>query len=174
MNGIHHFTPFLRLATINLNHSEGNFMMKEHTKIVGLKFKLSPFEIERGKIKEFAMAFCDENPIYYDKLAALECGFKDIPIPPTFGTVIDMWAGLSFDQINELLGLEQSRVLHGEQVYEYLGDICAGDIISGEGEVVSAVKKKNLDLYSLETTYKNQFNELMLKSRAVIIERQFV
>jgi acyl dehydratase len=149
-------------------------MMKELTKIVGLKFKLSPFEIEKGKIKEFAMTFGDENPIYYDKQAALDSGFRDIPIPPTFATVIDIWAGLSFDQINDLLGLDQSRVLHGEQAYEYVGDICTGDIITGEGNIVSAVKKKNLDLITLETTYKNQVNEVVLKSRCVIIERQNV
>ena len=141
---------------------------------VGLKFKLTPFEIEKGKIKEFAMAFGDENPIYYDKQAAVESGFRDIPIPPTFATVIDMWAGLSFAQINDLLGLEQSRVLHGEQDYDYLGNICTGDIITGAGEVISAIKKKDLDLFTLETTYKNQFNELVLKSRSVIIERQYV
>jgi len=141
---------------------------------VGLKFKLSSFEIEKGKIKEMAMAVGDENPVYYEKQAAVVGGFRDIPVPPTFATVIDMWAGLSFAQINDLLGLEQSRVLHGEQSYEYLADICSGDIITGEGEVVSAIKKKNLDLFTLETTYKNQFNELVLKSRSVIIERQYV
>ena len=147
-------------------------MIKDLT--VGLKFKLSSFEIEKGKIKEMAMAFGDENPVYYEKQAAVVSGFRDIPIPPTFATVIDMWSGLSFAQINDLLGLEQSRVLHGEQSYEYFADICSGDLITGEGEVVFAIKKKNLDLYTLETTYKNQFNEQVLKSRSVIIERQYV
>jgi acyl dehydratase len=146
-------------------------MLKDITDKVGFKVKLDSFEIERGKIKEFAMAIGDENPIYYDKQAALESGYKDIPVPPTFSTVIEMWAGLSFDKINEILEIDQLRVLHGEQGYEYFGDICAGDIINGEIEVISAIKKRNLSLFTLEGVYKNQLNEIVLKSRSTIIER---
>lgn len=38
----------------------------EKSNKTGKPFKVRSFTVERGKIKEFAMAIGDENPLYYD------------------------------------------------------------------------------------------------------------
>ncbi|MGE5702251.1 MAG: MaoC family dehydratase N-terminal domain-containing protein, partial [Clostridia bacterium] len=118
---------------------------------VGLSFPAFRFTIERGKIKEFALAIGDDNPLYYDVEAARDAGYRDVPIPPTFPTVIEMWAGADFDQLIKVLELNPLKVLHGEQEYEYMHDICAGDEIHGETSVISAVAKRGMSMITLET-----------------------
>ncbi|WP_433742475.1 FAS1-like dehydratase domain-containing protein [Falsibacillus pallidus] len=145
--------------------------MKSFVDKAGLKTKEFGFTIERGKIKEFAQAIGDLNPIYFDLSAALEQGYDDIPIPPTFATVIEMWAGLDFEKLIELLELNPLNVLHGEQEYEYMKTICAGEVISGQMEVVKHVQKGNMDFFKLETVFRDSTGLIAMISRSTVIER---
>ncbi|QQZ11285.1 FAS1-like dehydratase domain-containing protein [Heyndrickxia vini] len=137
----------------------------------GLTFSIESFTIERSKIKEFALAIGDDNPIYYDFETAKRDGFSDIPIPPTFPTVIEMWGGIDFETIIRELDLNPLMVLHGEQEYEYFSDIYAGDTISCLAKVISHVEKKRMDFITIESVYKRD-EEVVLISRSNIIERK--
>jgi hypothetical protein len=128
---------------------------------VGIQFTPSTFEIEKGKVKEFAMAIGDSNP-YYQTGEVL---------PPTFATVIEMWGGTDYLELAEKLELEISKVLHGEQEYEYFGKIKVGDRVAGLTRVSSVISKASMDLIKLETHYKNERGELVLISRSTVIER---
>lgn len=146
-------------------------MERDITAKAGMTFEPFHFSIERGKIREFALALGDENPLYTSVEAAREAGFRDVPIPPTFPTVIEMWAGADFDELIRVLELDPLKVLHGEQEYEYVQDICAGDDITGQSRVVSAVTKRGMNLFTIETTFKNQLDEQVLLARSLLIER---
>lgn len=146
-------------------------MVKEITNKIGYAFEPYQFTVEKGKIKEFVLAIGDDNPIYVDSEAARQAGFRDIPMPPTFATAIDLWAGTDFESIAKLLEMNPLKVLHGEQAYEYFGDICAGDVIAGQTTVTGVDVKKGMNLFTTETAYTNQNNEQVLLARAVIIER---
>ena len=52
--------------------------------MAGTKFLDFEFPVERGKIKEFANAICDPNPIYSDREYARSKGFDDVLMPVTF------------------------------------------------------------------------------------------
>ena len=54
----------------------------------GIEFALP---IERGKVREFALAVGEDNPIFYDPEAARREGLPDVVAPPTF-TVSQIWA----------------------------------------------------------------------------------
>ncbi|MBS4172967.1 MaoC family dehydratase N-terminal domain-containing protein [Bacillus sp. FJAT-49736] len=142
----------------------------EKTNKTGVTFNVQPFTIERGKIKEFALAIGDKNEIYYDVKSAREQGFRDIPIPPTFPTVIEMWSGLSFETLIKELELDPLKVLHGEQEYEYLEDICAGDEISCVAKVISHTEKRRMNFITIENRFFRNDN-LVLIARSNIIER---
>ncbi|MHA6260455.1 FAS1-like dehydratase domain-containing protein [Sporosarcina sp. CAU 1771] len=146
-------------------------MVKEVTSKVGYVFEPYQFTVERGKIKEFALAIGDDNPIYLDSKVARQVGFRDVPMPPSFATAIDLWAGTDFDSITKVLEMNPLKVLHGEQAYEYYGDICAGDEIFAQMTVTGAEVKKGMNLFMTETTYKNQDNEKVLVAHSVVIER---
>lgn len=137
---------------------------------VKLNFHYIEIVIEAGKIKEFARAIGLENPIYFKKEAALQQGFENIPVPPTFATVIDFWNDQDFYQLFGFLNLQPENVLHGEQSYEYVGNIYAGDRISAEVTVKEISHKKGKVFYYLETIYKNQRSETVMLNQATLIE----
>ncbi|MFC0272507.1 MaoC family dehydratase N-terminal domain-containing protein [Metabacillus herbersteinensis] len=135
-----------------------------------LVFDYSPFQVEAGKIKEFALALGIRNPIYFDKESAVQKGYRDIPAPPTFATVIDYWNDLDFYQMLKQLELKPEDVLHGEQTYEYIKDIFAGEIIFAQVSLKKQYHKKGKNFFFLETIYKNQNGEIVLISRATLIQ----
>ena len=44
-------------------------------------------EVERGKVRELALAIGDENAIYQSRQAAQAAGYADVPLYPTAPTV---------------------------------------------------------------------------------------
>ena len=63
------------------------------------------------------------------------------------------------------------KVLHGEQEYEYLGEIKPGDDISVSGEVEKAYTKAKMNFFVVRKDFVNQHGETVLISRSTIIER---
>lgn len=139
--------------------------------------KFPPFiwEVERGKIRELVQAVGDKNPIYLNREAAIEAGYRDTPISPTFITVPMMWTNVLIDVI-KALKINYAKILHGEEGYEYLQEIYPGDVLTGKMRVVSIDEKSgksgSMDLIRLETLYTNQRNELVLKAGTLLVERK--
>jgi acyl dehydratase len=85
-----------------------------------------PYEVGREKIREFAAAIGDDNPAYRDPEAARALGHPDVIAPPTFPVVLSMEAGRQVLE-DPALGLDLSRVVHGEQRFRYSRPVRAGD-----------------------------------------------
>lgn len=143
--------------------------------LIGLRYDPYTFEVEKGKIRELAEAINDDNPIYYDLEEAKKEGFDGIPIPLTFLQVVDLWGGYSFEEKVEKLKLNPVKILHGEQEYELLKDIYAGDTLTITAEVINVEVKQGssggMDLITTENKYVNQHNELVALSRGVTVHR---
>ncbi|MDH6140896.1 acyl dehydratase [Kitasatospora sp. GP30] len=86
----------------------------------------APYEVGREKIREFALAVGDLNPAYLDQSAAKALGYPDVIAPPTFAIALAVPAS---DQVIEdpALGLDYSRVVHGDQKFSYSRPLRAGD-----------------------------------------------
>ncbi|MEU0909329.1 MaoC family dehydratase N-terminal domain-containing protein [Streptomyces althioticus] len=85
-----------------------------------------PYEVGREKIREFAEAVGDANPAYTDTEAAQALGHPDVIAPPTFVFSITFKAA---GQVvaDPQLGLDYSRVVHGDQKFAYNRPVRAGD-----------------------------------------------
>ncbi|MCM3636882.1 MaoC family dehydratase N-terminal domain-containing protein [Sporosarcina luteola] len=127
--------------------------------IKNTKFDAFTYTIEKGKIKEFAIALGYNSKSYLNGNA----------VPPTFPTVVEFWGGQI--SISKVLGLNLSKVLHGEQSYEYVGVIKVGDEITVHTEVEEVFTKAKMNLIVLKKKFMNQHGELVLISRSTIIER---
>lgn len=86
----------------------------------------APYVVCREKVREFASAVGDGNPAYHDVAAAAVLGYADVVAPPTFAVVLSMRAAAVVTHDPEL-GLDYSRVVHGEQRFVYARPIVAGD-----------------------------------------------
>ncbi len=125
----------------------------------GMKLKPYTYKVEKGKMRELAIAIGDHKEEYLN-------GEK---IPPTFATVVEYWGGGASNA--ELLGLNVKRVLFGEQEYEYLGTISSGDVLTITGFVEDVYTKAVMDFYVVTKEFKNQIGETVLISRSTLIER---
>lgn len=135
------------------------------------EFYYAPFRVEAGKIREFALAIGLRDSIYYEQQAAMAAGYRDIPAPPTYTTVIDFWNDRDFYQLFAGWGLDPNDILHGEQSFEYQNDIIAGDVIKATAVMTNRFDKKDKRFYLIETTYRNQYDEVVCIGRATLIER---
>jgi acyl dehydratase len=85
-----------------------------------------PYEVGREKIREFAAAIGDDHPAYTDVDVAQALGYPDVIAPPTFPIVLTLKAGEQL--INDpALGLDFSRVVHGDQRFVVTRPVRAGD-----------------------------------------------
>lgn len=149
--------------------------MADKTK-VGKEYAPIRWEVERGKIAEFAKAIGDPNPIYLDRQAAIREGYRDTPAPPTFLTVPMMWSS-SMPALITDLAINFMMVLHGEEEYEYYRQIYPGDILTGIPKVASIEEKtsktgRKMDMVTIEILYTNQMNEKVAKARSLLVERR--
>nr|WP_245599480.1 MaoC family dehydratase N-terminal domain-containing protein [Nakamurella lactea] len=81
------------------------------------------------KVREFAAAIGDDNPLFHDRAVARAAGYPDLLAPPTFAFAVINGAqeAVLFDPA---LGLDFSRVVHGDQRFVYSRPIVAGDELS--------------------------------------------
>jgi acyl dehydratase len=86
----------------------------------------APYEVGREKVREFAVAIGDTNPAYHDVEAARALGHRDLVAPPTFPFIVTMRA-TAVVMFDPDLGLDYSRVVHGEQRFAYSRPVMAGD-----------------------------------------------
>ncbi|MFF8508833.1 MaoC family dehydratase N-terminal domain-containing protein [Streptomyces sp. NPDC015492] len=97
---------------------------------VGRTYPPTPaYEVGREKIREFAEAIGDANPAYVDEEAAKELGHPDVIAPPTFVFAITFKAAGAVIE-DPQLGLDYSRVVHGDQKFAYSRPVRAGDRLS--------------------------------------------
>ena len=134
-------------------------MSTELEEKVGMKIESYTFRVEKGKIRELALAIGDLKEEYLNGEA----------VPPTFPTVIDFWGGGSSS--SELLNLNMKKVLHGEQEYEYFREIIPDEEITVHGVIEKAYTKASMNFFVLRKDYLDEQGETILISRSTIIER---
>ena len=115
---------------------------------------MAPFEVdvEASRLRFFAQATGQTDPVYVDAAAAHAAGHRALPVPPTFLFCLEM-AAPNPEAMRELLGIEVARVLHGEQHFDYHAIACAGDRLRFEQRIVDLYSKKGglLDFVVRET-----------------------
>ena len=139
---------------------------------IGHKFAAHTVEIEKGRLRFFAKAIGETNPIYFDEAAARDAGYRSIPVPPTFPFSIDLESP-EFLPVLTLLKMDIGRILHGSQDFEYLGQICAGDKISCQTQLKDMFDKKGgaLEFVVLETVFTNQDGDVVVKTTQSLVYR---
>ena len=101
--------------------------MALNPEFVGRVYPAGPsYLVGREKVREFATAIGDHRPVFHDPGAAAELGYADVVAPATFGVILSMKASGAVIDDPEL-GLDYTRVVHGEQRFEYTRPIVAGD-----------------------------------------------
>ena len=148
--------------------------MFDKTKI-GQSFPPFTIEVERGKVRELALAIGDDNQIYQSKTAAQAAGYEDVPLSPTAPTMFGFWGNTKMGGQLMSLGINVMRILHGEEEYEYIAPIHPGDTLTGVMTLVDGKTREgrgsSMDILTTEVQYTNQHGQHVLNSRSVIVVR---
>ncbi|MFC4587066.1 MaoC family dehydratase N-terminal domain-containing protein [Sphaerisporangium corydalis] len=111
------------------------------TAAVGTRSPDLTVEVGRGRLRLFARATGEHDPVYTDPAAARAEGHRDLPVPPTFLFCLEMdrddpWAYLTG------LGIDPRRILHGEQRFTYHAMAYAGDRLTLAAHISDVYTKK--------------------------------
>ncbi len=126
------------------------------------------YEVGREKIREFADAIGDPNPVYRDRRGRRALGHPDVIAPPTFPIVVSMRASAAaiFDPD---LGLDYSRVVHGEQRFVFARPVRAGDRLVATLSIDSIRTVAGNDILGTRTEIVTEAGEPVVTAHAVIV-----
>ena len=128
------------------------------------------YEVGREKIREFADAIGDHNPVYRDPAAARAYGHADVIAPPTFPVMVSQRAsaGVIFDPE---LGLDYSRVVHGEERFVYTRPVRVGDRLVAALTIESIRSMAGNDILGTRADVTTEDGEPVVTAYSTIIVR---
>jgi acyl dehydratase len=146
-------------------------------KHIGKKYGPYKYEVSLEKIRDFAntvaggvptRVFPGEpvdrpHPYFLDEAAGKASPYGAVIAPPTFAVNFAMqpFATASADPD---LDINLVMLVHGEQSFEFLDVIRAGDVMETVGEITKIYEKGKLDFLTVTTTSKNQSGKVVLKA----------
>ena len=130
--------------------------------------------VERGKIKEFARAIGDLSPFYLDDTIGRASEWGDIIAPPTFPTTFRDENADTGAMLKDL-GVDISRILHGEQEFEMHRPIRPGETFVCRSKVTDVYEKTGrsgpMGFVVRETAVTDRANEIVATIRSVTVVR---
>jgi len=133
---------------------------------------MAPFvvDVEKGAIRRFAEAIGETTAIYFNEAFARSLGYASIVAPPTFPTVFRPPSEPPWRH-----GLDEGRILAGEQGFRYRRPICAGDQLQCELRLTDVQDKRssmgNMELMIQDLIVTSPSGDLVCVNRRVVIYR---
>ena len=130
-----------------------------------------PYQVGREKIREFARAIGATDPERLDPEAARALGYADVVAPPTFPIIFTMAS--SHRQIVEdpELGIDYSRVVHGDQRFAYRRPIVAGDALVCVNTVEEITSRGGHDFMTTRSDVSTEAGEPVVTVWAKLVQR---
>lgn len=138
---------------------------------VGRVFPLDePYLVGREKIREFAAAIGDTGALSTDVAAARAAGYPDLVAPPTFAmaAVAKAQEAVLF---NPELGLDFSRVVHGDQSFTHHQPICAGAALGGAVHIDDIRQMAGNDILKIRTELTDAHGAAVTTAIATLVSR---
>lgn len=139
-------------------------------KFIGKEYNPVTYIVGQEKIKEYALAIGDLNPLYSDPEFAEKSKYGCIIAPPMFvivfarETLVNLFSDIE-------LNLNMLRLLHGEQEFNFHKIVKANDTITTCPKIKNIYQKSNNDFIELETKSYNQSKELVTEGTWTFVIR---
>ncbi|MEU1791042.1 MaoC family dehydratase N-terminal domain-containing protein [Streptomyces sparsogenes] len=131
----------------------------------------APYEVGREKIREFAEAIGDTNPVYVDPEAARALDHPDVIAPPTFVFAITFKAAGEQVIKDPQLGLDFSRVVHGDQKFVYTRPVRAGDRLTVTSTIDSIKSLAGNEVLSVRGEVHDENGEHVVTAHTTLVAR---
>jgi len=125
------------------------------TSKIGKTYPPFEYEVGREKIREYANAVGESNPVYHDPAAAREAGFRNVVAPPMFAVVYSAGA-MGPAILDPDLGINLALMLHGSQEFVWGEPVCSGDTITTETTFKDHREQDGRTFFVFESVSTNQ------------------
>ena|SRR5436305_255571 len=129
-----------------------------NTDAIGKRFDPTTYAVGREKVREYASAVGETNPLYLDVDAARQAGYADVVAPPMF-TVVYSSRSLVPALFDPEVGMDFSRMVHGSQEFRWGPLVVAGDEITTTARVADISERGGMGFYVFETESVNDRGE---------------
>ncbi|MGI8863971.1 MAG: MaoC family dehydratase N-terminal domain-containing protein [Solirubrobacteraceae bacterium] len=128
------------------------------TQAIGKRYEAVTYAVGREKIREYAAAVGETNPLHHDVQAARAAGYADLVAPPMFAVVYASRAVVPalFDPE---VGLNFARMVHGGQDFRWGPVVVAGDEITTTATVSDISARGGMEFFVFESVSDNQRGE---------------
>ena len=137
---------------------------------VGKVFAPVTYAVGREKVREYANAVGETNPLHVDVEAARAAGHADVVAPPMFAVVYTSPAIGPAMQDSEV-GIDFARMVHGAQAFKWGPLVVAGDEITTEVEVVDVSERGGMGFYVFESRSDNERGQRVCTGKWTCIVR---
>jgi acyl dehydratase len=136
----------------------------------GKTYEQIELEVEPERVTQFAEAVGEEDPRFREADAARAEGHPGQLAPPTFPTVIQILASAQV-VLDQALGLDYSRVVHGEQEFEWRRPIVVGDVLRATPRIADIYAKGPNEFLVIENEIIDADGDAVCVSRATLLSR---
>ena len=141
--------------------------------LIGKTYPPVVFEVEKQRLRFFAKATGQTDPVYLDETAAKKKGHPSLLAPPTFLTTIGMEQEKPYQYLTDL-NIKMECLLHAGQEYTYHVSVHAGDTITMVSKIADMFDKKNGSLQFLVfiSIYTNQQQNIVAEAMSTLVVRK--
>ena len=125
------------------------------TDAVGKTYAPATYAVGREKIREYALAVGEANPLHLDVAHARRKGYRDLVAPPMF-CVVYCGAALGPVMFDPEVGIDFARLLHSAQEFRWGPLVVAGDEIATTMTVKDISARGEMGFYTFESVSTNQ------------------
>ena len=133
-------------------------------------FPAHDYAVGREKIREYARAVGETDPLYFEVGAARAAGHTDVVAPPMFAAV---YSGASFEAAmrDPELDIDLAMLLHSGQEFEWGELVIAGDQITTEIALAEVSERVGMRFIVFRSSSRNQRGERVCRGTWTVVVR---
>ena len=132
--------------------------MPVKTEAIGKSYEPVTYAVGREKIREYAAAVGETNPLHNDLEAARAAGHADLVAPPMF-VVVYASRAIVPGMFDPEVGINFAMMVHGAQEFRWGPVVVAGDEVTTTASVKDVSERAGLGFYVFESVSENQRGE---------------
>lgn len=145
----------------------------DRKKFLGYELPVHTATVDEWRARFFAKAVGEPDPIYSDAAAAKAAGHRGLPLMPTMLFCMEQGRPDGYKLVEDM-GVKIAQLLHGEQHFDYVKPVYAGDALTFRTKITDIYDKKGgaLEFFERTTTITNQAGETVGRLRGIAVVRQ--
>jgi acyl dehydratase len=132
--------------------------MPVSTEAIGKRFPPVVYAVGREKVREYAAAVGETNPVHLDPAAARAAGYADVVAPPMF-VVVYAAPAIAPAIFDPAVDMNLAAMVHGGQEFAWGPVVVAGDEITTTVGVKDISARAGMGFYVFESASVNQRGE---------------